>query len=300
MTQTTGKVRASVTAVSDHAQGNTGDVEEQIRFVHHPDFDNHEASHNILETMPDSMTDEDSGQVKRIRGRDYVLSDRPLLTKQAERALFLRMNLLRCMAARRQLEVGRAPKPEVCRRSVKNLQNDAIAARNEIVAANQRLVVSNAARYLGRGVPMADLVSEGNLALMKAIDHFDVSLGWRLSTYATYAIRRHLGRFVQQEQKRAAACSEAPVDVPVEDESAEWIDMHPRTLIETILSSMPQRERTMVALRYGLAEGEPCRTLDEIGQRFGLSKERIRQLISRTCAKACQQHARRLGLGEFA
>jgi hypothetical protein len=84
---------------------------------------------------------------------------------------------------------------------IDRLLRDADQTRNEIIEANQRLVVSNANKFVRSGVPLSDLISEGNTALIKSVELFDAGRGYRLSTYATHAIRRHLSRFVQREQR---------------------------------------------------------------------------------------------------
>lgn len=268
----------------------------EISYIDHPDFDCPEFVHNILETLPKGDASHEAGKNGRLKGEDYRLPSRPLLNAESERGLFLRMNLLRRMASRRQQRLTTGRGTQSCQRIIDNLLSDAKDVRNEILEANQRLVVSNAAKFLRSGLLLADLVSEGNLALMKAVDGFDISRGFRLSTYATYAIRRHLSRLAQREQKRALAQSDEPVEPIIENEEAEWLDVHPGRLVNDILGALPAREREIVMMRYGLTKDGKALTLDKIGQHFGISKERVRQLILRSCSEAFQQHADRLGM----
>ncbi|MEZ6130500.1 MAG: sigma-70 family RNA polymerase sigma factor [Planctomycetaceae bacterium] len=257
-----------------------------IRYVHHPKFDAPESVHNILETLPGNQQRTTAEGQGRLRSQHYRLPDRPLLSAETERALFLRMNLLRCMAARRQQQMSTGGDADCSLRIIRNLLADADDVRNEIMEANQRLVVSNASKFVRSGVPLADLVSEGNLALIKAVDAFDISRGYRLSTYATFAIRRHLSRYVQREQKRIPVQSDEPLDPLVDNVEAEWLDVHPGDLVNEILAGLPARERAIVQMRFGLtADGQP-KALDQIAKEFGISKERVRQLIVRSCAEA--------------
>lgn len=266
-----------------------------IAYIHHPDFDCPEFVHNILESIPRNHQRTEAEGQARLLGQDYSLPNRSLLSAESENALFLRMNLLRCMADRRQ-KMSTGCDTDCTQRIVRNLLSDADDVRNAILEANQRLVVSNAAKFHRGGVPLADLISEGNLALMKAVDGFDISRGYRLSTYSTYAIRRHLSRFVQRAQKRVLAQSDDPIEPLVHDEDAEWLDVHPGELVTEILEGLPARERAMVKLRYGLTGDGKAQTLDKIAKQFGITKERVRQLIVRSCAEAFNRHAARLGL----
>lgn len=287
-------VGSSTTLLSTAQEHRSEVVSKPISFVPHPDFDKHEFVHNTLEALP--KCDDLEKPESRLRGQEYLLPDRPLLSAPAERALFLRMNLLRYMASRRQQGLLGSPQSEVCQRTIRNFVENADTARNQIMEANQRLVISNASKFGRSGVPVADLVSEGNLVLVKAINGFDVSRGFRFSTYATHAIRRHLGRYVQRDQKRAPLLRSDPIDPVIEDTPAEWVDQHPGELVRDILQSLAPREREIVKMRFGLNKDGKTHILDVIGRHFGISKERVRQLIARSCAEAYGKHARKLGM----
>lgn len=283
-----GSITTQMNAAHEHR------IEAPISFVQHPDFDRHEFVHNTLESLP--KCDDSQKSESRLQGQDYHLPNRPLLSAPAERTLFLRMNLLRYMASRRQQGLCGSPQYEVCQRTIRNLVEGADTARNEIMEANQRLVISNASKFSRSGVPLADLVSEGNLTLMNAINGFDVSRGFRFSTYATHAIRRHLGRYVQRDQKRAPLLSADPIDPAIEDTPAEWVDQHPGELVRDILQSLAPREREIVKMRFGLNKDGKTHFLDVIGRHFGISAQRVHQLIVRSCAEAYEQHASKLGM----
>ncbi len=267
----------------------------EIRFVHHSDFDDHEAVHNILEAIPQWEPTTTADRRRRLIGEEYLLPNRPLLTATAEKALFLRMNLFRYIAARRQDDLLSGRDPQLSPNAIRYSLEDANRTRNQIVEANQRLVISNANGFTSAGIHLADLIGEGNLALMKAIDSFDVSRGYRLSTYATYAIRRHLSRFVQREQKRKPISGEDLIEPWVEGQFVECVDCEPEEYIDEILASLPRRERMMVRLRYGLTPDGKSQTLHRIAEQFGISKERVRQLIVRSCAQAFDDYAKKLG-----
>jgi len=288
----------------------------------------------------------------------------PLLTAQGEVALAIRIKAgveaserlaeIEATGASEELSLAEA-------RRLQWLADDGDAAKSALIQANLRLVVSIAKRYVGRGMQLLDLVQEGNLGLMRAVEKFDHTKGFKFSTYATWWIRQAITRSIAdqartiripvhmvesinkvhrvqrqivQELEREPTVEELAdrvgltpervreiqrisldplsLDSPVgeeddsflgdfiKDEDAdEPLDMATRQMLQDavaeVLDELNEREREVVRLRFGLGDNTEARTLEEVGREFGVTRERIRQIESKTLAKLRHpNHAQRL------
>ncbi len=279
----------------------------------------------------------------------------PLLTPRQEVRLAKQIEAAR----RAQKEIDKAPRDQitaVARKHQKTLR-EGKEARDTLIKSNTRLVVSIAKRYMGRGVPFIDLIQEGNIGLMKAVDKYNYKLGYRFSTYATWWIRQTITRAIadqartirlpvhmsdrirqiykarhELEQKlgrqpeheeiaQAVGISvkklrwifqvaqlplslESPINTDEEDsELGLFIEdrfsptpmqiAHEKMLrekLEEVLDTLPPREARIIKLRYGLEDGHRY-TLEEVGQKFGLTRERIRQIETKALRRL--RHPRR-------
>lgn len=236
------------------------------------------------------------------------------------------------------------------RRELHFLAQDGQMAKNHLLEANLRLVVSLAKRYTGRGMQFLDLIQEGNLGLIRAVEKFDYTKGYKFSTYATWWIRQAITR-AMADQARTIRIPVHMVEVinklarvqrqmlqdlgrePTPEELAKELDMTPEKVVEVqkygrepislhtplgedgdsefgdliedseaivpadavsftllqeqlhnVLDTLSEREAGVVSMRFGLGDGQP-KTLDEIGKVYGVTRERIRQIESKTMSK---------------
>jgi len=236
------------------------------------------------------------------------------------------------------------------KRELKFIVEDGKRAKNHLLEANLRLVVSLAKRYTGRGMLFLDLIQEGNLGLIRAVEKFDYTKGYKFSTYATWWIRQAITR-AMADQARTIRIPVHMVEVinklarvqrqmlqdlgrePTPEELARELDMTPEKVVEvqkygrepislhtplgeegdsefgdliedseavvpadavsftllqeqlhSVLDTLSEREAGVVAMRFGLTDGQP-KTLDEIGKVYGVTRERIRQIESKTMSK---------------
>ncbi len=221
----------------------------------------------------------------------------PLLGAAAERFLFRKMNYLlhRAEAARRRLaaDAGAAGAAQ----AMESLLAQASEVKNRIIQANLRLVVSVARRHMGSAsaANFFELVSDGNLALMRAVERFDYSRGFRFSTYATWAIMRAFARSVPEEYTQSDRFRTGHEEILAsvrdgrEADPSEQAGDGLRLRVANGLASLDERERRVVERHYGIGatDGQTL-TLDEIGREFGISKERVRQIEIRALKKLRQ------------
>ena len=276
----------------------------------------------------------------------------PLLTTDQE--VHLARLLVKGRLAHRKLSKnGHNP---VERRQLEEVIEEGRLAREHLIKANTRLVVSIAKKYIGRGVPFLDLIQEGNLGLMKAVEKFDHTRGFRFSTYATWWIRQTITRAIADQgrtirvpvhmtdrirrlYKTARDLEQSYGRQPTPEEIAEELEVEPRKVqwmlkvswqplslenpvgeeedaelgsfieddttptptqtvyqnllrekLDQVLGTLPPREARILRMRFGLTNGRSY-TLEEVGQKFGLTRERIRQIEGKALRRL--RHPRR-------
>ena len=260
-------------------------------------------------------------------------------------------------SARKELDKRNPPISLERRQELEQKLSEGTLARDHLIKANTRLVVSIAKRYTGRGVPFLDLIQEGNLGLMKAVQKFEYKRGFRFSTYATWWIRqtitraiadqgrtirvpvhmvdriRHLYRMAHEMEQRLGripSIEELSKELNVPSNKVDWMmrvswlplslesplndededselgqfiedELTPTPMqstydkllcekIQNVLDSLPPREARILRMRFGLENGKVY-TLEEVGQKFGLTRERIRQIETKALRRL--RHPRR-------
>jgi RNA polymerase primary sigma factor/RNA polymerase sigma factor len=216
----------------------------------------------------------------------------PLLTHEQEVHLFRKMNYLKYKASalRAQLDVSRPARRLI--RQIEKLYDESIATKTQIVCANLRLVVSISKRYVRRSEDFYELVSDGNISLLRAVEKFDFSRGNKFSTYASWAIMKNFARTISDAGRhRDRFCTNHPeVFSTVEDARGDHYEQESaqaqrRSQVERILNRLSERERQIVTSRFGLIRGHEPLTLTQVGIGMGVTKERIRQIQFRAMSK---------------
>ncbi len=219
----------------------------------------------------------------------------PLLTKEQEVYLFRKMNYLKYKAGqlRERLDPRTARSTQLD--EIERLQKEALSVKNQIIRANLRLVVSIAKRHIGSLNSFDELVSDGNMSLIRAVEKFDYARGNKFSTYASWAIMKNFARSIPDEhQKRDRFVTghdemfEAAPDTRSSEHAYERQVLRLRSSIAKILERLDERERSIIISRFGLDEGTEPQTLEEVGHELGVTKERVRQLEVRAMDKLRQ------------
>jgi RNA polymerase sigma factor (sigma-70 family) len=262
-----------------------------LKFVYNQEFESPNADLVILALPP---ADDDARRIRPPRDLPPYLQELyrcPLLSSERERHLFRQYNYLKFKAdrLRRSIEPVTASESDLDR--VESLLARAEQVKNDLLQANLRLVVSIARRHVGRSPNFFETVSDGNLALMRAIEKFDYARGFKFSTYASWAIMRNYARTIP-EQNYAAARLVTGVDemlsaTPSPQESSDRLSTleAARHLLRKGLSLLTDRERDIVTRHYGLGEDQTPMTLDQIGKLIGVTKERVRQIERQAIGK---------------
>lgn len=216
----------------------------------------------------------------------------PLLSREQEAHLFRKMNYLKYKANMLRAQLDPSQPTRRLLHQIKKLYDESVATKSQIVRANLRLVVSIAKRYIGPMQDFFELVSDGNMSLLRATDKFDYSRGNRFSTYATWAIMknfarsrfeaaRHRDRFRTSHSEMFRYTEDVRED-PHEQESAQ---IKRESQVQKILDTLDERERQIVTARFGLIRGHEPLTLAQVGSVMGVTKERIRQIQARALGK---------------
>lgn len=260
----------------------------KVEFIPNDEFKTlNKAEVMSLPTGTSLYSDRDQTGLARVtRTGDFdALKTLPLLSLVGEPFLFRKMNYLKFLATRIRDDTDGSAASIA---EFMKLVDDADAVRNHLAECNLRLIISIARKYSTIHGDFDELVSEGNMILLKAIDKFDFARGFRFSTYATHAVRRHFYRYCQKTTNRrklesGGSCEfilhELPASDPeqIDQSSLEYEEQRLKRLIAKIYVCLDERERTIVQRRFGIPTGT-TQTLREVAKHIGVSKERVRQI----------------------
>ncbi|WP_010585051.1 sigma-70 family RNA polymerase sigma factor [Schlesneria paludicola] len=261
-------------------------MERTIEFIPHPNFDRSDCA-EYVESLLNETSDAPHDDAPATAGIAFVtgLVSAARLTVQEERYWFTKMNFLKFRAEqhRRLLDLRHPDQQRVDGIQADLWESQQI--RNRIVQANLRLIVALAKKLSHSLETMSELISEGTTPLIRAVELFDVHLGNRFSTYATWAARNQMLRWLKRNRSalEGASRKESPSleSLPDKRPIADAAESERPTSAETVnrlMSTLSERERTIVAARFGL-DGQPhSQSLAEIAKQMDLSKERVRQI----------------------
>jgi len=259
---------------------------QEISYVYNADFELPGAEQKIRAPLPN--TEPDSLKAKRPpKDLPPYLQDlyrHPLLSTEQERHLFRQYNYLKFRVDHLRSELDPLNVTDTRLDTIDALVEESTRVKNDLLRANLRLVVSIARRHVGRAPQFFETVSDGNLSLMRAVEKFDYSRGFKFSTYASWAIMRNYARSIPeqayQSNRLMTGVDDLLASAPSQDEQfeQETVAEGARHLLAKGLAVLTERERNIVVRHYGLDNGGHPQTLDQIGKIFGVTKERIRQI----------------------
>ncbi len=268
-------------------------LSKPIDFMDSPEFHKPNADRVILGPPPE--TERKASRVKAPTGLPSYLASLytlPLLTREEEGYYFRKMNFLKYRAAKLQAKID----PQRVRSrdldKLEALLSQAVEVKSFLIRSNLRLVVSIAKRHIRPGANFFEMVSDGNMSLIRAIEKFDYTKGNKFSTYATWAIMKNFARTIPAENtvlNRFRTGNDEiffmSSDTRPNPYEAESVNSQQHEMLMSILDQLEDREREIIVRRYGLEANSEPETLEQVGQRFGVTKERVRQIESRTIQK---------------
>jgi RNA polymerase primary sigma factor len=264
----------------------------EIQYIYNSEFEAPDADKNIL-ADPEEAEDRQPRRIEPPADLAPYLQDlyrQPLFTTEQERDNFRRYNYLKFKIDRLRRELDELHAKDDQLDKIEKLLVKAEEVKNQILRANLRLVVSIARRHVGQAPYFFEVVSDGNLCLMRAVEKFDYSRGFKFSTYASWAIMRNYARTIPEKMYAAnrlvTGTEELLETAPAPDQTdQDSINEAARHTIKQGLHHLNDRERDIIVRHYGLNKHKKPMTLEQIGKIFGVTKERIRQIEQKALSK---------------
>jgi RNA polymerase sigma factor (sigma-70 family) len=264
----------------------------EIEYIPSPEFNRPELEREILRPWPAAIDGRTTTPPPDTPPYLAALYGIPLLTKEQEHHLFRQMHFHKALASRLQQRLRRGRASVAIADEMERHLAEAERIRNAIVQANLRLVVSIAKTLVDNANSLDELISEGNMPLIRAAEIFDFTRGVRFSTYATWAVRNCLFRLTPKNRRQQRRFFTGAADAleqwrdrreTVGGSERRWKNLQRQ--VSHLLDELAPRERMIVAARFGLDSEPRTQRFHEIAGRLDLSTERVRQLLSRALGR---------------
>jgi RNA polymerase primary sigma factor len=264
-----------------------------LDYIDNPRFARKGADNACLGSMPE--TDVPQRKLRRPSGLPPYLAslyEIPLLTREQEQHLFRKYNFLKYKASKLRDQLDYEQPKSAVMDEIEELYEQIVETKNQIARCNLRLVVSIAKRHVKPDQNFFELVSDGNLSLLRAVEKFDYARGNKFSTYASWAIMKNFARTIPGEYRqrdRFRTSYDELFDVTQENRGNPSIEESLQedrvAKIQRVLDRLDERERQIIVGRFGLDHSREPLTLKEVGEELGVTKERIRQIEARALTK---------------
>jgi RNA polymerase sigma factor (sigma-70 family) len=278
-------------------------LDQPIEFIFHASFDDPAVAPAIVGDMPEAEAFEESRRKLRIP-KDappelFSNYEMPLLAKDQEQHLFRKMNFLKYRAFK-LLDEMKLPSGLInyLKLRVETLDQaeaylkEANQVKELLIRCNMRLVTSVAKRHSGQAENFFELLSDGNMSLMRAVEKFDFSRGNKFSTYAMWALMKNFARSIPDEKNRRERfvtgneeLFDAAEDKRTDEQECLAAAEQAKARVNRLLDFLDPREREIIRMRAGLENGSDGMTLEKIGEKLGITKERVRQVHVRAIKK---------------